>query len=190
MEILYIVLSNSVWCCLPEAACVDWLDFQVAKDCFLLGSSADLQRSLACTTLPRIASLATLPQDVYHKIILKPFDFFAVLLVGTTEFLGSVPWLSLACTELPLLLVPVSRFNGSTGFSTGDDRAIQASLALSSPAQAALIWSNTDHQAKPLQEFMFPGACRQDVPQALCLACGASTIVCLWSYVGIRVAGL
>lgn len=50
-----------MWRYLPEAASADWLDFQVARDCFLLGSSADLQRAPAPATLPRIARLATLP---------------------------------------------------------------------------------------------------------------------------------
>lgn len=45
----------------PVAACADRLDFQVAGDALLLGSSADLHRSQACTALPRTAGLATLP---------------------------------------------------------------------------------------------------------------------------------
>lgn len=94
-------------------------------------------------------------------------------------FWGFLGMAQSACAELALLLVPVSWCDGSAGFRTGDGRAVQTCLAVSSPAgdrggEAAVIWSNADHQAEPLLRIHVPAVCRQELPCALWLACGAN----------------
>lgn len=84
------------------------------------------------------------PWEVYRRIILKLFDFFAALLWELSVF----GFACSACSEL-VLLVPLSWCSDISGLCMIDNRAVQTFPALSSSpggryTEAVLVWSNTE----------------------------------------------
>lgn len=113
------------------------------------------------------------PWEVYRRIILKLFDFFAALLWELSVF----GFACSACSEL-VLLVPLSWCSDISGLCMIDNRAVQTFPALSSSpggryTEAVLVWSNTDHGAEPLLGICVPRSLQ--MRPALCsrLTCGA-----------------
>lgn len=104
--------------------------------------------------------------------MLKLFDFFAVLLVGTSVFLGFVPWLSLPGLSWRCCWCLCHGAMAVQAFAWAMRELFKHLLPFPPPLVTGELRLRSYGQIQIIEqclcsEFMFPAVCRQELPHAL-----------------------